>query len=71
MQHPRSSSPRLLAPEERAFFLQLSALNAAFEAARAGEPARATAVGATAIDDMLNRYFLALTNQDHSPPQTL
>lgn len=68
MQRQQFSVP-LLAPEERAFFLQLSAMNAAFEAARAGDSARAMAERAVGIDDMLDRYFRALTGLDASPQQ--
>jgi hypothetical protein len=49
----------------------LAAFNAAFDAARTGEPARVMAARADAIDELLNRYFLALTAQDPSQPQVL
>lgn len=70
MQHPQISAPHLLAPEERAFFLQLTALNVALEAARAGPPSREIAKPAVAIEDMLNRYFFALTEQASPTQQT-
>lgn len=65
MPHQQFSASHALAPEERAFFLQLAALNAAFEAARSGVPGREMAAPAVRIDDMLNRYFRALT--EHAP----
>jgi hypothetical protein len=71
MRHSRVSPPRSLAPDERAFFVKLAAMNAAFEAARAGEAARPLAARADAIDDMLNRYFLALTAPETVPPRIL
>jgi hypothetical protein len=71
MPQRRISAPTPLTPEERAFFLQLAAFNAAFDAARTGEPARVMAARADAIDELLNRYFLALTAQDPSQPQVL
>lgn len=69
MQHPRLSAPHLLPPDERAFFLQLAALNVAFDAARAGAQCREMAKPAMAIDDVLNRYFLALTDRTSPTPQ--
>jgi hypothetical protein len=60
MQHPQISPSQMLAPEERAFFLQLAALNVAFEAARAAPPGPDMATAAARIDDSLNRYFRAL-----------
>lgn len=65
MQHQQISAPQQLAPEERAFFLRLAALNAAFEAAKAGPAGREMAAPAVSIDGILDRYFLALT--DNSP----
>jgi hypothetical protein len=53
--HPTSA-------EDRAFFARLAAINAAFEAARAGRPAQGLAEHAAAIDDLLGRYFIALTS---------
>ncbi len=41
---------------------RLAALNAAFEAARAGAPARGRAQEACAVDELLERCFHALTH---------
>ena len=60
----RIPAPAVLTPEERAFFIRLAALNAAFDGARAGESGRALAARSEAIDEMLNRYFVALTTPD-------
>lgn len=69
MRRQQFSVPNALAPEERAFFLQLSAMNAAFEAARAGDAARAMAERAAGMDELLDRYFHALTSSDAAPQQ--
>jgi hypothetical protein len=48
--------------EERAFFTKLAALNTFFEATHAGIPAKAFGEHAAAVDDLLDRYFVALTS---------
>ena len=49
-----------MSPEEQAFCAKLIALNTAFEAARAGKPAQPFGQRAASIDELLDRYFLAL-----------
>lgn len=55
-----------ITPEERAFCTKLAAINAAFEAARAGIPAKALGERAASIDELLDRYFVALTCENRS-----
>jgi len=63
MQHSPAVPTDFLNAEDRAFFARLTALNSAFEAARAGRGAQLFAERATSIDALLDRYFIALTGQ--------
>lgn len=66
---PRAfTPPRQLTPEERLFMARLAGLNAAFEAARAGTPGRAVAAETRAVEEFLERCYLALTQAGFPTP---
>ena len=65
MQQPPVPAPFSPNAEERVFFARLAALNAAFDAARAGKTAKSFADRASSIDALLDRYFVALTSQSN------
>ncbi len=66
MQRFPVSTPIPPSAEERAFFTQLTALNAFFEAASAGQQGKTFGERAAVVDELLDRYFVALTSDMRS-----
>ncbi len=62
MQRLPVSAPIPPSAEERAFFTQLTALNTFFAAASTGKQGKAFGERAAAVDELLDRYFVALTS---------
>lgn len=56
-----SNRQKQMGRDERAFLLQLAALNTAIESARADQPSFAKS--AIAVDKLLERYFHSITSE--------